>query len=77
MSNHSSNWPGGVEAGGGGGIRLGRARRIASQSVLSQLREVAGGLSRGELNVITTGTWSDPVEGRGVFQEAKVGMRCW
>ena len=74
--NHSSNSLGEVEAGGGGGIRPGRTGRIASQSVLSQLGEGGGGLSWGELNVITTRTWSDPVERRGVSQEAKAGMRC-
>lgn len=49
---------------------------MVSQSVLSQLGAGGGGLKRGELNVTTTGTWSEPVEGRGVSHEKKAGKRC-
>jgi len=52
--------------GGGGGIRAGRARRTVDQSVFDQLGEGAGSLNLGESRVISTGTWSEPVERRGV-----------
>lgn len=49
---------------------------MASQFVLSKLGEGGGGLKRGKSKVRTIGTWSEPVEGRGVSHEEKVGIRC-
>ena len=75
VSNHSSNWGGETERGGGGGTKPGRAGRMASQSVFSQLGVGGGGLKRGESNVTTVGTWSEHVEGNGVSHEEKAGIR--
>ena len=74
-SNHSSNWGGETEGGGGGGTRPGRAGRMVSQYVFSQLGDGGGGLNREESNVMIAGTWSEPVDGRGVSHEEKAGIR--
>jgi len=39
---------------------------MLAQSVIPQLEEGGGGLTLGDLSVISTGTWSEPVEGSGV-----------
>ena len=41
--------------------------------VLDQLGTGAGGRNSGEEKEITTGTWSEPEEGRGVSHELKAG----
>ena len=53
-------------AGGGGGTNEGRMGRKLDQSVFDQLGEGGGGMNLGDLSVMSTGTWSEPVEGRGV-----------
>ena len=65
------------------GILGGRGTLMASsgvlrecQSVLSQLGDGAGGLSRGADRNIVMGTWSDPVEGR-VASVLQKGSRRW
>ena len=44
-----------------------------SQAVLVQLGDGSGGRNLEEQKEITTGTWSEPVEGRGVSQLLKAG----
>ena len=44
----------------------GRRGRMFSQSVLAQFGDGSGGRNLGEQKEITTGTWSEPVDGRGV-----------
>ena len=73
VSNQSSKTETGQEGGGGGGMREGSWGRMASQSVLAQLGEGSGGRCLGEQKDITTGTWSEPVDGRGVSQLLKTG----
>ena len=46
---------------------------MEAQSVLFQLGVGSGGRNLGEEKDITTGTWSDPVEGRGVSHLSKAG----
>ena len=48
---------------------------MASQSVLDQLGDGAGGRNLGEEKEITTGTWSEPVEGSGVSHALKAGNK--
>jgi len=43
--------------------------RMLDQSVFDQLGEGGGSLNLGDSSVISTGTWSEPVEGRGVSQQ--------
>jgi len=66
VSNQSSKVEDEQTVGGGGGIREGRTGRILDQSVLDQFREGGGGLNLGDLSMISTGTSSEAVEGRGV-----------
>ena len=66
VSNHSSNVEGEQTDRGGGGIKEGRVGRILDQSVFDQLGEGGGSLNLGDSSVTSTGTWSEPVEGRGV-----------
>ena len=73
VSNQSSKTDTGQEGGGGGGTREGSCGRMASQLVLDQFGAGGGGRNLGEEKVITTGTWSEPVEGRGVSQALKAG----
>ena len=73
MSNHSSKTEDEQVVGGGGGVREGRAGRILAQSVFAQLGQGAGGLNLGELSVMSIGTWSEPVESRGVSHSATEG----
>ena len=68
MSNHSSKAEDEQTDGGGGGIKEGRAGRILDQSVFYQLGEGVGSLNLGDSSVMSTGTWSELVEGRGVSQ---------
>jgi len=77
VSNHSSKVEEEQTDGGGGGIKEGRAGRILDQSVFDQLGEGGGSLNLGDSSVLSTGTWSEPVEGRGVSQrenEEKSGL---
>ena len=73
MSNHSSKTDTGQEGGGGGATSEGRRGRILSQSVLAQFGDGSGGRNLGEQKEITTGTWSKPVDGRGVSHLLKAG----
>jgi len=68
VSNHSSKVEDRQAGGGGGGIREGRAGRILDQSVFDQLGDGGGSLNLGDSSVMSTGTSSEPVEGRGVSQ---------
>jgi len=68
VSNHSSKAEDEQTGGGGGGIKEGRTGRILDQSVFDQLGEGGGSLNLGDSSVISTGTWPEPVEGRGVSQ---------
>ena len=72
-SNHSSKIGTGQEGGGGGGTREGSWGRMASQSVLTELGTGTGGQNLGEQREIRMGTWSDPVEERGVSHLLKAG----
>ena len=73
VSNQSSKTDTGQERGGGGGTGEGSWGRIASHLVLDQLGAGAGRRNLGKEKEITTGTWSEPVEGRGVSQPLKAG----
>ena len=73
VSNQSSKTDTGQEGGGGGGTSEGSRGRMASQLVFDQLGEGGGGRNLGEEKYITTGTWSEPVEGRGVSHAQKAG----
>ena len=73
VSNHSSKTDTGQEVGGGGGTREGSWGRMVYQSVLEQLGDGSGGRNLGEQKEIRMGTWSQPVEGRGVSQLLKAG----
>ena len=46
---------------------------MLSQTVLAQFGDGSGGRNLGEQKEITTGTWSEPLDGRGVFHLLKVG----
>ena len=46
---------------------------MASQLVLDQLGDGVGGQNLEEEKEITTGTWSEPLEGRGVSHTLKAG----
>ena len=59
----------------GGGIKEGRRERMESQSVLDLLGVGSGERSHGKQKEIKTGTWSKPVEGRGVSHLSKAGTR--
>ena len=74
-ANHSSKTDTGQEGGGGGGTRAGSWGRMVFHSVLAQLGDGSGGRNLGEQNEIRIGTWSDPVEGRGVSYLLKAGKR--
>ena len=56
-------------------MREGSRGRIQPQSVLAQFGDGSGGRNLGEQNEITTATWSEPVEGRGVSHLLKAGAR--
>ena len=71
--NHSSNTDTGQEREGGGGPRDGSRGWMEFQSVLAQLGEGSGGWNLGEQKEIRMGTWSEPVEGRGVSHLLKAG----
>ena len=73
VSNQSSKTDTGHERGGGGWTREGSWGRMVSQSVLAQLGAGSAGRNLGEQKEITTGTWSEPVERRGVSQLLKAG----
>jgi len=73
VSNHSSKVEDKQTDGGGGGVKEGRAGRILDQSVFDQLGEGGGSLNLGDSSVMSTGTWSEPVEGRGVSQRENEG----
>ena len=49
----------------------------AGQSVKDQLREGGGGEVNGYESMIWTGTWSEPVEGRGVSHAWQKGSNKW
>jgi len=70
VSNYSSKVETGQRKGGGGGTSKERAERVVGQSVLDQLGEESRSLNLGESSVIRIGTWSKPVDGRGVSQLA-------
>ena len=48
---------------------------MLAQSVFDQLGEGGGGLNLGDLCVISNGTWSEPVKGRGVSHWETDGER--
>ena len=48
---------------------------MESQSVFDQFGVGSGGRNLGDQREIRTGTWSEPVEGRGVSHLSKVGAR--
>jgi len=73
VSNHSSKVEDEQIDGGGGGTRAGRAGRILDQFVFDQLGEGRGSLNLGDSSVMSTGTWSEPVERRGVSQRENKG----
>ena len=73
ISNQSSKTDTGQEGGGGGGTSEGSWGRMASQFVLAQLGDGAGGGNLGDEKEITTGTWSEPVEGREVSHPLNAG----
>ena len=73
VSNHLSKTDTGQEGGGGGGTREGSWGRLEAQSVMAQLGVGSGGRNLGEQKDITTGTWSEPVDGRGVSHLLKAG----
>ena len=73
VTNHSSKTEGEQVVGGGGGVREVRAGRILAQSVFVQLGEGAGSLNLGESSVRSIGTWSEPVESRGVSHPVTEG----
>ena len=75
MSNHSLKKDVGHEGGRGGRTKVGRCGRIESQSVFDQLGDGSGGRNLGEQREIRTGTWSEPVEGRGVSHLSKARAR--
>ena len=75
VSNQSSKTDTGQEGGVGGGTREGSRGRMVGQSVLAQLGDGLGGRSQGEQKEIRIGTWSEPVEGRGVSHLLKAGDR--
>ena len=75
VSNHSSKVEDEQTDGGGGGTKEGRAGRILHQSVFDQLGEGGGSLNLGDSSVMSTGTWSEPDEGRGVSQRENDGKR--
>ena len=52
--------------GGGGTLKSLSSGTRAGQSVRDQLGEEGGGEVSGCESIIWTGTWSEPVEGRGV-----------
>ena len=52
--------------GGGGTVKSLSSGARVGQSVMDQLGEEGGGEVNGCKSIIYTGTWSEPVEGRGV-----------
>ena len=75
--NQWSNWGGEGLMGGGGTIDEWSGDSRGSQSGSTHLERGTGGFCEAEANVITIGTWSEPVEEREVvFQLLKAGNMC-
>ena len=73
MSNQSSKAEDKHTDRGGGGSKEGREGRIRDQSVFDQLGQGGGNLNLRDSSVMSTGTWSEPVQGRGVSQRENEG----
>ena len=75
--NQWSSWGGEGLVGGGGTMNKRSRVSRESQSVSSHLGRGAEGVCEGEANVMTIGTWSEPVEGRKVASQLlKAGNMC-
>jgi len=75
MSNHLLRELGVGPAGQGSVVKLASASPTAFQSRRAQCGVGGGSITAGSFSVITHGTWSEPVEGRGVSHEATRGER--
>ena len=76
MSNHLLRELGVGLAGWGNVEKVSSAFPTASRSRRAQCGVGGGTIIAGGFSVITHGTWSEPVEGRGVSHEAKRGARA-
>jgi len=75
MSNHLLRELGVCLAGQGNVVTVSSASRTASRSRRAQCGVGGGSIIAGGISVITHGTWSEPVEGRGVSHEETRGER--
>ena len=75
--NQWSSWGGDELMGGGGKMNERSGALRERQSVSSHLGRGAGGVCKGEANMMTIETWSKPVEGWEVASELlKAGNMC-
>ena len=75
MSNHLLMELGVGLSGQGNMVKVSIAFPTASRSRRAQCGVGRGSITAGGLSVITRGTWSEPVEGRGVSHEETKGER--
>ena len=76
LSNHLLTELGVGFGGQGSVVKDSRAFPTAPRSRRAQCGVGGGSIITGGLSVITQGTWSEPVEGRGVSQEETRGERA-
>ena len=76
MSNHLLRELGVGLAGQGNVMKVFRAFPTTSRSRRAQCGVRGGSMIEGGLSVITHGTWSEPVEGRGVSNEETRGEKA-
>jgi len=76
MSNHLLREFGVGLVGQGNGVKASSAFAITCRSRKAQFRVRGGSIIAGSFSVITHGTWSEPVEGRGVSHMETRGERA-
>jgi len=76
MSNHLLKELGVGLAGQGSVVKASSAFPTASRSRRAQCAVGGGSIIAGGFSVITLGTWSEPVEGRGVLHQETRGERA-
>lgn len=75
--NQWSSWEGEGLTGGGKTIKERSGASRESQTVSTQLGRGMVGVCEGEANMMTMGTWSEPVEGREMASQLrKAGNMC-